>query len=173
MYIPLWQNPYWFQILSLSQWWSHINFLVIIRVLTMTRIGAVDGRDNAASRGCSGWYVVTAVSMGALVITAEDNGNGGAGRIDRNGGLQVGWPGDGIMQVVIMVTLLMLPFLWGWRAQINACLLTDTHLGRMLVFTCKEVWSPHWRTPLLQGTAPSGNMRPPEDLLPAGVLEEA
>ena len=54
---------------------------------------------------------MTAVSMGVLVITAEDNGNGGAGHIDRDGGLQEGRSGDGIMQVVIMVTLLMSPFL--------------------------------------------------------------
>lgn len=167
MYISSWKNLYLFQILSMLQWWSHINFLLIIRVLMMTRIGAVDGRDDDASRGCSGWYVVTAVSTEVLVITAEDNGSGGAGRIDRAAGGVTRWwhyaggyHGD-TLDVILPMRVMCT----------NKCtshLLTDTHPGRMLVFTWQEVWSLHWGTLLLQL-----NLRPPEDLLSAGALEEA
>lgn len=133
MYISLWKNLYLFQILSMLQWWSHINFLLIIRVLMMTRIGAVDGRDDDASRGCSGWYVVTAVSTEVLVITAEDNGSGGAGCIDRAAGGVTRWwhyaggyHGD-TLDVILPMRVMCT----------NKCtshLLTDTHPGRMLVF---------------------------------------
>lgn len=40
--------------------------------------------------------MLIAVRVEVSVITAKNSGNGGAGDIDRDGGMQVGRPGDGV-----------------------------------------------------------------------------
>lgn len=83
----------------------------------MTWTMAVDGDDDDPSGGYSEWYVAMTVSMGVLVVMAEESGNDGSG--NKADGLQVGQPGDDIVHVVVVATQLVSPCegtVLGWHA---------------------------------------------------------